>query len=93
MSNIQKAVQAISNANFLMICAGAGIGVDSGLPDFRGNEGFWKAYPPIRKLGLSLPEVSNPRWFYEDPRFAWGFYGHRYHLYLLDNHDVTLQKC
>lgn len=23
--------------------AGAGMGVDSGVPDFRGNDGFWKA--------------------------------------------------
>jgi hypothetical protein len=28
-------------------------GVDSGLPDFRGKEGFWKAYPPMAKLGLN----------------------------------------
>ena len=28
------------------ITAGAGMGVDSGLPDFRGPEGFWRAYPP-----------------------------------------------
>ena len=71
-SAIQKAAQAIKQSNFLLICAGAGIGVDSGLPDFRGNEGFWRAYPPMGKLGLSLPEVSTPSWFFNDPSFAWG---------------------
>ena len=30
------------------------MGVDSGLPDFRGDEGFWNAYPPLRHLGLSF---------------------------------------
>ena len=78
---ISLAASAISKANFLIIAAGAGMGVDSGLPDFRGEEGFWNAYPPIKKLGLTFPEVATPRWFEEDPEFAWGFYGHRYHLY------------
>ena len=31
--------------------------VDSGLPDFRGNEGFWRAYPPLAKLGLQFHEM------------------------------------
>lgn len=34
------------------ICAGAGMGVDSGLPDFRGNDGFWKAYPAFLRAGI-----------------------------------------
>lgn len=57
------------------------MGVDSGLPDFRGNEGFWKAYPPIAKLGLSFSQMANPSWFAKDPALAWGFYGHRFNLY------------
>ena len=61
--------------------AGAGMGVDSGLPDFRGNEGFWRAYPPIAALGISFSGMANPRWFRDDPRLAWGFYGHRLNLY------------
>lgn len=65
----------------VVIGAGAGMGVDSGLPDFRGPEGFWKAYPPYRHLGLDFTDLANPRWFARDPAFAWGFYGHRLHLY------------
>jgi NAD-dependent SIR2 family protein deacetylase len=57
------------------------MGVDSGLPDFRGNEGFWKAYPPYAKLGMSFVQLANPAWFRSDPTLAWGFYGHRYNLY------------
>ena len=52
------------------------MGVDSGLPDFRGDRGFWKAYPPYAKLGLHFAEMANPRWFDSDPELAWGFYGH-----------------
>jgi len=57
------------------------MGVDSGLPDFRGSEGFWNAYPPFRQMGLSFVDLANPEWFERDPRLAWGFYGHRLNLY------------
>jgi NAD-dependent SIR2 family protein deacetylase len=79
--DIKKAALALKNADAVLITAGAGIGVDSGLPDFRGNKGFWKAYPPIAKLGLSFVEMASPRWFHSDPQLAWAFYGHRLNLY------------
>jgi len=75
ISNIVKEAEAI------IITAGAGMGVDSGLPDFRGNEGFWKAYPPVARLGYSFAEMANPALFDENPKLAWGFYGHRLNLY------------
>jgi NAD-dependent SIR2 family protein deacetylase len=57
------------------------MGVDSGLPDFRGPEGFWRAYPPYRALGLDFAELAHPAHFARDPELAWGFYGHRLGLY------------
>lgn len=79
--NINRAVEALLQAEAVMINAGAGMGVDSGLPDFRGDEGFWKAYPPIAKLGISFSQMANPQWFEKEPQLAWGFYGHRLNLY------------
>ena len=79
--NIQRAKQVLEDADALFITAGAGMGVDSGLPDFRGVEGFWKAYPKARELNLRFEEMANPQWFASDPRLAWAFYGHRLHLY------------
>ncbi|HEY4000918.1 MAG TPA: Sir2 family NAD-dependent protein deacetylase [Candidatus Xenobia bacterium] len=76
-----EAAQAIQQADALLITAGAGMGVDSGLPDFRGKDGFWEAYPPYRHLGLQFHELANPNWFHRDPALAWGFYGHRLSLY------------
>lgn len=64
-----------------MITAGAGMGVDSGLPDYRGNQGLWRAYPRLQHLGLSFEEMATPVWFEENPRMAWAFYGHRRQLY------------
>ncbi len=65
----------------MLVCAGAGMGVDSGLPDFRGPEGFWRAYPPYAALGLRFEEIADPVHFAADPELAWGFYGHRMTLY------------
>ena len=77
--SIDDAARVLESAEAMMIGAGAGMGVDSGLPDFRGNEGFWRAYPAFR--GKRFSEVSNPAWFGKDPQVAWGFFGHRYNLY------------
>lgn len=79
--SIVRAAEAVRSAEALLVCAGAGMGVDSGLPDFRGPEGFWRAYPAARKLGLRFEQLADPRWFREDPPLAWGFYGHRLNLY------------
>lgn len=78
---LDAAAALIDGAGALLICAGAGIGVDSGLPDFRGDEGFWRAYPPYAAMGLSFTDVADPAHFAEDPYLAWGFYGHRLKLY------------
>ena len=76
---IEQAAEAVRQADALFITAGAGMGVDSGLPDFRGNSGFWRAYPALK--GYAFEEMANPRWFSIDPHRAWGFYGHRLNLY------------
>lgn len=78
---LHAAARIIHEADALLIAAGAGMGVDSGLPDFRGPEGFWRAYPPYAKLGLRFTQLANPRWFRDDPTLAWGFYGHRLNTY------------
>src|ERR1043166_5468359 len=85
MDAIDAAVRTTADADALLIGAGAGMGVDSGLPDFRGDEGFWRAYPPYKKLGLAFEDLANPRWFDDDPSLAWGFYGHRLNLYRKTN--------
>ncbi len=80
-ATIEQAATRISSSDALLITAGAGMGVDSGLPDFRGPEGFWRAYPAYASLGLNFSDMADPRWFDSDPPMAWGFYGHRLGLY------------
>lgn len=79
--DIERAADLICDADGLMIMAGAGMGVDSGLPDFRGTEGFWKAYPALARASLDFASIANPQAFLTDPYQAWGFYGHRLALY------------
>lgn len=71
----------ILKADVVLITAGAGIGVDSGLPDFRGTEGFWREYPLLKNKNISFEEIANPMQFEENPYLAWSFYGHRHDLY------------
>lgn len=78
-ATLARAADAISQCDAILIGAGAGMGVDSGLPDFRGDQGFWKAYPPFK--GKRFSDISNPIWFRKDPAQAWGFFGHRLNLY------------
>jgi NAD-dependent deacetylase len=78
---IQTAKKLIQEADAILITAGAGMGVDSGLPDFRGNEGLWKAYPPLKKAGYEFTQVESGHLFRKNPKLAWGFYGHRLNLY------------
>lgn len=78
---LEHAAELVEQADLLVIAAGAGMGVDSGLPDFRGREGFWNAYPALARAGIDFYAAANPQRFAEAPRQAWGFYGHRLALY------------
>lgn len=80
-AKFQRAADVINEADALIITAGAGMGVDSGLPDFRGTEGFWQAYPALAKARLHFQDIANPSAFRAHPHRAWGFYGHRLNLY------------
>src|SRR5215213_3373645 len=79
--SLRRAAEAVRSADAILITAGAGMGVDSGLPDFRGTQGYWRAYPPYQRLGLRFEQIASPAHFDEDPAVGWGFYGHRLNLY------------
>jgi NAD-dependent SIR2 family protein deacetylase len=75
------AAELVERSDAIVVAAGAGMGVDSGLPDFRGTEGFWKSYPALARSGIEFHAIASPKSFARDPRLAWGFYGHRLALY------------
>lgn len=69
------------SADALLVAAGAGMGVDSGLPDFRGKDAFWRAYPALARAQIDFRTMASPGAFRRNPERAWGFYGHRLQLY------------
>lgn len=78
---LAHAADWLAQADGLLVTAGAGIGVDSGLPDFRGTQGFWRAYPALAQARIAFEDIASPAAFRADPALAWGFYGHRLALY------------
>lgn len=78
---LARAAEWFREADGLLVTAGAGMGIDSGLPDFRGPGGFWAVYPALGRARIAFESIANPAAFERDPRLAWGFYGHRLDLY------------
>jgi NAD-dependent SIR2 family protein deacetylase len=78
---LKIAAEWLSDADGILITAGAGMGVDSGLPDFRGAHGFWNAYPALKAEDIGFQDIANGEAFRRNPIRAWGFYGHRLNLY------------
>ncbi|MDQ8031956.1 MAG: Sir2 family NAD-dependent protein deacetylase [Bordetella sp.] len=74
---LARATDLVARASSLLVVAGAGMGVDSGLPDFRGREGLWRAYPALGRRRMDFTDIASPQAFHEDAALAWGFYGHR----------------
>lgn len=68
--DLHRAAELIRDADGLLITAGAGMGVDSGLPDFRGTAGFWQAYPALARSGLRFESIASPHTFRSDPALA-----------------------
>lgn len=82
MANLlETTAEWLRSADGLLITAGAGMGIDSGLPDFRGPGGFWAVYPALGRARIAFESIANPGAFARDPALAWGFYGHRLALY------------
>lgn len=78
---IEQARQLIDTADSLIITAGAGMSVDSGLPDYRGDQGFWRAYSALGAAKIPFERLSSSVAFAQAPELAWGFFGHRLGLY------------
>jgi NAD-dependent SIR2 family protein deacetylase len=63
VSEFAQAARLLEETPAILIMAGAGMGVDSGLPDYRGRQGFWRDYPPLKRLGITFDDSHDPSWF------------------------------
>ncbi len=77
---IWRAAKYVRNADVLLIAAGAGMGVDAGLPDYYG--GIHLAHPRLAEIGLSLYDLSNHALFEHNPALAWGHWITRQREYM-----------
>jgi NAD-dependent deacetylase len=64
---LQKALGLMRGASRIVVLSGAGISTDSGIPDFRGPQGLWRADPEAEKTSslshyLGDEEVRRRSW-------------------------------
>jgi NAD-dependent SIR2 family protein deacetylase len=78
---LDRAARFLAEADSLLVLAGAGMGVDSGLPDYRGDAGWWANNQAFKDASVSYEQASSGRTFFGDPELAWGIYGHKLRLY------------
>lgn len=75
MNELETIKTWLENANALIINTGAGMGVDSGLADYRGNGGQWGQVESDTEK--SIFEVVNPQAFTDNPAYSWKLFGQR----------------
>jgi NAD-dependent SIR2 family protein deacetylase len=74
-TDIRRAADWVRSADAILIAAGAGMSVDSGLPDFRGTGGLWTALLPAGMTERDVGSLTQANCFLERPLAAWQFYG------------------
>ncbi|MBN3725311.1 SIR2 family NAD-dependent protein deacylase [Burkholderia sp. Ac-20379] len=74
-TSLARAARWIADADALVITAGAGMSVDSNLPDFRGTNGIWQTLLPAGMHEGEVGSFTQGDCFTAKPRDAWRFFG------------------
>lgn len=72
-ATLDAAAERLAAAAHVFVLTGAGLGVASGLPTFRGIGGFWN--------DRRVEELASPDGFRRDPRASWSWYNMRIAAY------------
>ncbi len=73
MGELERAVEAVLQAQLIVAATGAGMSKESGVPTFReAQQGLWARYRP--------EELASPDGFRRDPARVWGWYNYRRQL-------------
>lgn len=67
--DISLLVARLKKARKILFITGAGVSAESGIPTFRGKEGWWRNYNPM--------ELASPEGFARDPKTVWEWYNYR----------------
>ena len=62
-------VDKLQQAKKIVFVTGAGISQESGIPTFRGTDGLWRKYDPMKLATIDA--------FYENPKIVWEWYEDR----------------
>jgi NAD-dependent deacetylase len=66
---MDELITALANARSLFVLTGAGISAESGLPTYRGVNGYWNKH--------RFEDLASPEGFARDPRLVWRWYNER----------------
>jgi len=72
LKSLDHIKQLIHNADAIAIFAGAGMGVDSGLEQYRGNNGLWTKQITIDGKEINYYDLMTHSAFEETPHQSWG---------------------
>eukprot|EP01080_Neovahlkampfia_damariscottae_P006165 gene6165-10172_t len=73
MKSIIEATNIISRSNNLCVLIGAGLSSESGIPTFRGQDGYWK----VGSKNYHPETLATNSFFYENPKSCWEWYEYR----------------
>jgi NAD-dependent SIR2 family protein deacetylase len=73
----QELASLIRAADAIAVFAGAGMGVDSGLEQYRGMDGLWTRSLRINNKEIPYTDLMKPEAFRKEPGLAWGFVSNR----------------
>src|SRR5213080_131841 len=59
----------VTRVERVLVITGAGVSAESGIPTFRGKDGYWRNFDPAK---LATPEA-----FARDPKLVWEWYRER----------------
>ncbi|MGQ0796091.1 MAG: SIR2 family NAD-dependent protein deacylase [Nitrosopumilaceae archaeon] len=65
----ESVANRLHKAKKIVFVTGAGISQESGIPTFRGNDGLWRKYDPMKLATIDA--------FYHDPKLVWEWYEER----------------
>lgn len=69
MNVFESFAEKIKSAKKIVFVTGAGISQESGIPTFRGTDGMWRKYDPMKLATIDA--------FYDDPKLVWEWYEER----------------
>lgn len=68
-NGISEFKKSLNSAKNVVILSGAGLSAESGIPTFRGSDGYWRKY---RASSIATPEA-----FKSSPSLVWEFHHNR----------------